>query len=72
MKKPKIVKSEFELWARGTPVLYASCFITWGEIKYRLSFWAYAATCAYKVTQGAVTLYYGSSFEDAAAVFKAA
>lgn len=72
MKKPKIIRSEFEMWAMGTPVLYASCSVNQGIIDMSLRFWAYVDNGAYKVTLGTTTLYCGESFADAVGAFDAA
>ena len=71
MKPIKIDKSEFEAWAKDTPVMYASCSVSRGEFNALLRFWAFVDGGGYKVTFGNKTLYEGGSFSTAAAEFNA-
>jgi len=69
MQRIKVVKSEFEEWAKETPVIYASESVTRGDCRLLLRFWAYVDGGGYKVTLANKTIYEGGSFSVAADAF---
>jgi len=68
MEKIKVVKSEFETWAKETPIIYASESVSRGDYRIMLRFYAYVDG-GYKVTLGNKTIYEGDSFSMAADAF---